>query len=158
MYDLITTPPTLGDQVLGHPFGPPTLVSMIFVLSAIPPSHHAAVLHHLFSLVRPGGSLLFRDYAQGDLAQRRFESKEKWAEPNLLHREHDFYRRGDGTMTFFFGEEYLRQLSSTALGGDVEDVKIEIMERLGENRKTSTPLKRLFLQAVWTKKKPEQNS
>ncbi|CAO1614124.1 unnamed protein product [Parajaminaea phylloscopi] len=151
VYDLICDPPTLSTQVVPHPFGPPTLVSLIFVLSAIPPAQHGAVLKHLFSLVQPGGSLLFRDYAQGDLAQRRFESKEKWHEPNLLHKDYDFFRRGDGTMTFFFSDSYIRQLGQSVLD-DVEESKVELVERNGENRKTATPLRRIFIQAHWRKR------
>lgn len=126
-------------------------MSLVFVLSAIPPSHHGSILRHLFSLVQPGGSLLFRDYARGDLAQKRFESKEKWREPNLLHKDYDFYRRGDGTMTFFFSEEYVHELSAEILEA-VTETKIELVERVGENRKTATSLRRLFIQAVWKKR------
>ncbi|GAA6041671.1 hypothetical protein JCM8097_003075 [Rhodosporidiobolus ruineniae] len=66
---------------LGTPppeFGPPLhsfdIVSFIFVLSAIAPRSHARAVETVVSLLAPGGSLLFRDYALHDAAQLRFHS------------------------------------------------------------------------------------
>lgn len=162
VFDLTQEEPLLASYIQANPspppsvtpvdFGPPTLVSVIFVLSAIPPKHHARVLRSLFELVEPGGALLFRDYGRGDLAQLRFHSKEAWAEPVLLSSEHDQYRRGDGTMTFFFDEAYLRQLGQE-LGDQVETSDIKMVERVGFNRKKGIELRRYFAQAHWKKKK-----
>lgn len=174
VYDLLSaseSPASASSTTDLTKFGAPTLVSLIFVLSAIPPKHHVEVLRRLFALLAPGGSLLFRDYAEGDLAQRRFQgsdgdagegggaassgSKRKpWFEPNRLSSDHHFYKRGDGTMTFFFGEEYVRELTRQAFGDDElqQGFKINVVHRDGVNRKTQMALNRRFIQASWTKK------
>lgn len=156
VHDLVQPSPTLDTVLSGHAFGAPSLVSLIFVLSAIPPGEQARVLLSLFSLLQPGGTLLFRDYARGDLAQLRFHSKEKWAEPCLLSGEHDYYKRGDGTMSFFFSEEYVKDTLGVALreaeGGKVESEEVKVVERIGVNRKRGIELKRKFIQGVWRKR------
>ena len=47
---------------------------MVFVLSAISPEKMHAALANVARVLKPGsGRLLFRDYAQGDLAQERHQ-------------------------------------------------------------------------------------
>lgn len=47
---------------------------MVFVLSAISPERMHAALANVARVLKPGsGRLLFRDYAQGDLAQERHQ-------------------------------------------------------------------------------------
>lgn len=87
----------------------------------------------------------------------RFHKKEKWAEPSLLSDEYDYYKRGDGTMTFFFSVEYLKELSGKLESegqesGNVAKSDVSIIERVGQNRKRDIELKRRFIQAYWTKK------
>ncbi|GAA5830566.1 hypothetical protein JCM11251_002515 [Rhodosporidiobolus azoricus] len=70
VHDLLAaSPPEFGDEV--HSFD---IVSAIFVLSALAPRHQAQAVETLVSLVKPGGFLLFRDYALHDAAQLRFHS------------------------------------------------------------------------------------
>ena len=61
--------------------------------------------------MKPGGVLLLRDYAQGDLAERRFA-------PSAKIEEH-YYVRGDGTLTHFFGVEQMAE-EMRAAGMQVE--------------------------------------
>ena len=98
------------------------IISLIFVLSALHPSKMPLALHNIFEALRPGGRVLFRDYARGDFAQVRFEMQS----PPLTAERADIdgdknsidgsasgggkriggevglYLRQDGTMSYFF--------------------------------------------------------
>ncbi|BGP13104.1 hypothetical protein JCM10213_000893 [Rhodosporidiobolus nylandii] len=79
-HDLTLPVADLHDQLEACPpdFGAPAhsfdIVSSIFVLSALAPRQQATAVKTLVSLLAPGGSLLFRDYALHDAAQLRFHS------------------------------------------------------------------------------------
>jgi len=96
--DLTSYP--LASTLAAHPFGRPTVVSLIFVLSAIPPRQHAHVMQELARCLPLGGSLIFRDFAHGDLSQLRYHMRKDktWEEPSLLRDEEGdmaaLYRRG----------------------------------------------------------------
>lgn len=65
------------------------IITMIFVLSAIHPDNFNTVFSQMFSLLGPGGVLLFRDYGLHDMAQIRFKPGHKISE--------NLYMRQDGT-------------------------------------------------------------
>lgn len=65
------------------------IVTLIFVLSAIHPKHYHVVLQSLYSVLKPGACILFRDYGLYDMAQLRFKPGHKISE--------NFYMRQDGT-------------------------------------------------------------
>lgn len=149
VFDLVTQGESLVERVATHSFGKPNVASLIFVLSAIPPQHHRAVLKNLANCLPSGGTLLFRDFGYGDLAQVRFHSKASaaWCEPALLSEQHDFYRRGDNTLTYFFNVE---ELEAHAAALQLEGA-VEVKEVHGENRRTGVQLHRRFIQARWRK-------
>lgn len=94
--------------------------------------------------MKPGGCILFRDYAVGDLAQQRFEGKE--AAPQKI--EENFYVRGDGTRAYYFSEEYLSSLMARH-GFSMKECKV--VEKVIENRKQRVEMKRLWIQGKFVR-------
>lgn len=80
------------------------IVLLIFVFSALSPSQWSIAVRNIHRLLRPGGEVLLRDYARGDLVQVRFR-KGRYLEEN-------FYIRGDGTRVYFFDRDELVQIWS----------------------------------------------
>ncbi|EST08355.1 Methyltransferase-like protein [Kalmanozyma brasiliensis GHG001] len=147
VYDLTTTDPPLSSFLTKKDWPEVTTISLIFVLSAIPPQLHAQVLRNLADLLPNGGHILFRDYAYGDLSQVRYHTKKDaaWAEPSLLSDLAPWYRRGDNTFNYFFTQAQLEALAAeVGLQGEVETLR-----RTAVNRKSEVNMQRRFVQAKW---------
>lgn len=115
---------------------------LVFVLSAVPPAKQLQGLKNLFSLLKPGGKLLFRDYATGDMAQARFATRSKITE--------NYFVRQDDTLSYFFDEEHLHELMTAA--GFIAGYTRRI-SRVITNRKEKLEMHRIFLQAEYVKPK-----
>lgn len=87
--------------------------------------------------LRPGGLLLFRDYALYDLTQLRFSGSQKV--------DDCLYRRSDGTLSFFFSRE---QYCALAEAAGLQLVECDYACVYNTNRKTGERLERAFLHAV----------
>ncbi|KAG2425509.1 hypothetical protein HXX76_013718 [Chlamydomonas incerta] len=119
------------------------MATMIFVLSAIHPQRMAAAVHNVARCLRPGGGrLLFRDYAEGDLAQERLAGGDR---PKRLG--HNFYVRGDGTRCYYFGQEEVVALFASA--GFACDA-VTLHERTVVNHKRDIAMDRRWLQIIFT--------
>ncbi|KAF4517347.1 hypothetical protein B566_EDAN011734 [Ephemera danica] len=123
----------LTDQV---PVATVDIATMIFVLSAIHPDKFGKALKNVYNTLRPGGSLLFRDYGLYDMAQLRFKPGHKIAE--------NFYMRQDGTRSYYFSLEQLEDLAK-ASGFEVRTVGY--VQRRTVNLKEEVDVPRTFLQA-----------
>ncbi|KAF8422923.1 S-adenosyl-L-methionine-dependent methyltransferase [Tirmania nivea] len=95
----------LADPDLAHlPCTPNSLdiIILIFVFSALAPWQWKTAVRNVERMLKPGGSVLFRDYGRGDLAQVRMKGG-RWLGEN-------FYVRGDGTRVYFFEEGEIRDI------------------------------------------------
>jgi len=122
------------------PAGSADFATLVFVLSAVPPDKTANVLKRAYEMLKIGGRLLLRDYAQGDLA-------------HLRHGEAAFlqshcYARGDLTLAHYLSADRLAQLVQTA-GFKVE--KCEEVVRKIYNRKEKKLMTRRWLQGSFVK-------
>lgn len=111
--------------------------TLIFVLSAIHPDKFLATLKNIFNCLKPGGTLLFRDYGLYDMAQVRFKPGHKIDE--------NFYMRQDGTRSYYFSTEL------------VENLFVEAGFKLSENnyvfrrtvnKKEDVDVERVFVQTI----------
>ena len=60
------------------------IAMLCFVLSAVAPQSQSKFLAHVRAALKHSGLLLFRDYADGDLAQKRFRA----VSADTLHTTH----------------------------------------------------------------------
>ncbi|KAI7846222.1 hypothetical protein COHA_000292 [Chlorella ohadii] len=143
---------TADDLTAQVPAGSVDACTMIFVLSAIAPALQRHAIRRVAAALRPGGRLLFRDYAAGDLCQERLSGEGKQQQLG-----DNFFVRWDGTCAYYFTE------ASPCCGRAVADRVRSIFEaegfdceyvgaanKLMENRKKGEQLDRRFVQAVFT--------
>lgn len=138
VWDLANPSHTLPD---GIPPNSVDIVVMIFVFSALAPEQWKDAIENLKSIIKPGGSILFRDYGRYDLTQIRFKKG------RLL--DENFYIRGDGTRVYFFTEEELEEIFCQ----EFEKVKIATDRRLIVNRQRKLKMYRVWMQAQFDAKK-----
>ncbi|PVV03891.1 hypothetical protein BB560_001619 [Smittium megazygosporum] len=115
-------------------------ITCIFVLSALHPKEIKTAISNMYKLLKPGGSILFRDYGRHDLAQLRFKAN-RLLEPN-------FYIRGDGTRVFFFSNSDIVDLFSPQF----TILKNSVDKRLLVNRSRKIVMHRVWIQAKLVKK------
>lgn len=113
-------------------------ILLIFTLSAIDPQFHEKVLEKAYIALKPNGKLYFKDFAFLDMVQLRYQPDK------ILSR--NFYVRSDGTLTYFFEEEYFRSIK-----GKFKIIDIKIDKRLLVNRKRKLDMYRVFLQVILQK-------
>ncbi|EFJ36965.1 hypothetical protein SELMODRAFT_75970, partial [Selaginella moellendorffii] len=116
-------------------------ITLIFALSALADLDQMSnLLKECCSVLRPGGMLLFRDYGLYDMTMLRFPADQKVAA--------NCYRRLDGTLSYFFSCEAVRDLVT---GAGLLEVELEYCCIKLVNHKTKVPMKRVWVHAKFMK-------
>ncbi|KAL3838128.1 hypothetical protein ACJIZ3_022719 [Penstemon smallii] len=115
-------------------------VTLIFTLSALPLDKMAEGIARCFAVLKPGGLLLFRDYGLYDMTMLRFE-----AEQRVGYRE---YLRSDGTCSYFFCLDTVRNLTSAA---GFNEVELEYCCVKSLNRRNGKTMKRVWVHGKFQK-------
>ncbi|CAN0892854.1 tRNA N(3)-methylcytidine methyltransferase METTL6 [Linum grandiflorum] len=114
--------------------------NLIFTLSAVPLKLMPKAIKECFAVLKPGGLLLFRDYGLYDMTMLRFEPDKR-----VGFRE---YKRGDGTRSYFFCLDTVRDLFLDA--GFVE-VELDYCCVKSENRKKGKTMQRVWVHGKFQK-------
>jgi SAM-dependent methyltransferase len=121
---------------------PVDYVVVVWALSALKPdAGMAAAARGLASLLRAGGMLLFRDYADGDMRMEKFARRDANTNSGGTGVERMFLR-GDHTVAYFFTVAEVEMLFESA---GLKTVECRIEERVAENRKTGAVMNRRWL-------------
>jgi len=124
------------------PSGSADFALLLFVLSALAPAHFRDVAQRISRVLRPGGVLMLRDYGRYDMAQLRFAAQRK------CKIEENFYVRWDGTRTYYFTVEELREIFC---GCGLVELENRYHMREIVNRKTEQRMRRIWIQAKFEK-------
>lgn len=116
-------------------------VLMVFCLSAIDKSFHKFIFDKIWKCLKPGGKLFFKDYGYMDMVQLRYKQSQVV--------EENFYRRGDGTFTYFFKELEVKELAINS-NFEIENLKVE--RKLLVNRKRKLEMYRVMIEGIFVKK------
>jgi predicted nicotinamide N-methyase len=96
----------------------------------------------------PGGSVLVRDYAAGDLAETRLAARGAAAGAASQKLGHNFYVRSDGTRSYYFSPDTLRDLFAQQ---GLACASLSVQERDITNRAQGVTMQRRWVQAVFTR-------
>ncbi|KAK3011104.1 hypothetical protein RJ639_010598 [Escallonia herrerae] len=115
-------------------------VTLIFTLSAVPLDRMSKAIAECFSVLKPGGLLLFRDYGLYDMTMLRFEPSQK-----VGYRE---YMRSDGIHSYFFSLDSTRDLFIAA--GFIEQ-ELEYCCIKSVNRRNGKSMRRVWIHGKFRK-------
>lgn len=116
------------------------IISCIFVFSALHPKDFKRAASNIISSLKPGGVIIFRDYAMDDSAQKRFKDDRKISERLFV--------RQDGTFTNYFDTEELKSIFEP-----LRVLECQVVERMTSNVKEMVQYNRKFIQAKFQKER-----
>jgi SAM-dependent methyltransferase len=119
-------------------------VTCVWTLSALPVASLPLAASRLAAMLRPGGALLLRDYAVGDLAELRHPACARVGTDPQRHE----YLRGDGTRVHYFQVAELENLFQQA---GLQTEYAHIVEREIVNRQKRLVMHRRWIAGKWRK-------
>lgn len=120
---------------------------LLFCLSAIGPHPSTALsraARHVIDILKPGGTLVIRDYGRLDESQMKLSRGEKQLGNN-------FYRKGDGTGCYYFDLQDLKDLFVNNNSSNLELLELDYIQRIYRNRADNTTRKRVWIQGRFRK-------
>ncbi|GMY20401.1 tRNA N(3)-methylcytidine methyltransferase METTL6 [Fagus crenata] len=115
-------------------------VTLIFILSAVPFQRMPTSIKECFSVLKPGGMLLFRDYGLYDMTMLRFEPDQR-----VGFME---YMRSDGTRSYFFSLDTVRELF---VGAGFIELELEYCCVKSMNRRNGKSMRRVWVHGKFQK-------
>lgn len=115
-------------------------ITLIFTLSAVPLQRMPMAIKECFSVLKPSGLLLFRDYGLYDMTMLRFV-----ADQRVGFRE---YMRTDGTRSYFFCLDTVKDLFA---GAGFMEVEIEYCCVKSVNRRNGKIMRRVWVHGKFKK-------
>lgn len=118
---------------------------LLFCLSAVHPTKMPLAAKHVAATLKPGGTLLFRDYGRYDEAQMKLGRQRNKG------LDHDnFYVKYDGTRCYYFTVEDLENWFGSE-GAGLETLEADYIRRKYVNRGTQQVRRRVWVQARFRK-------
>ncbi|XP_057539212.1 uncharacterized protein LOC130817494 [Amaranthus tricolor] len=115
-------------------------LTLIFTLSAVSPERMMTAVRECFSVLKPGGLLLFRDYGLYDMTMLRFEPEKR---VGFRH-----YMRADGTLSYFFDLVCARDLF---VGVGFIELELEYCCVKSVNRRKGKSMRRVWVHGKFQK-------
>jgi len=117
---------------------------LLFCLSAVSPNKMAQAATHVAATLRPGGTLILRDYGRFDEAQLKLGSSlgKRLAE--------NFYVKHDSTRVYYFDLDDLERLFGPS-GAGLICIEKKYIQRVYKNRSDNTERRRVWVQARFRK-------
>lgn len=116
--------------------------SLLFCLSAIDPNQQPMAVRNVAATLRPGGTVVFRDYGRFDESQLKLGSQRG----KLL--KDNFYMKHDATKCYFFTTLELQNLFETA---GLEVIELHYVRRIYKNRALNATRRRVWVQGRFRK-------
>lgn len=133
------TDPALGVKLAGSDAD---AVLVMFTLSAVMPEGMLVMMRNAAAALKPGGLLCIRDHALYDMVQLRIPAQQCIGK--------HLFRRGDGTLAYFYTVE---ELSGLAKAAGLEVLECSYVCVINRNRKTGQELRRAFVHGLFKRPK-----
>lgn len=117
---------------------------LLFCLSAVSPEKMPNAAKHVAATIKPGGTLVLRDYGRLDEAQLKLSS----SRGKMLSE--NFYVKHDSTRVYYFDLDDLEKLFGKE-GAGLECIEKKYIQRVYKNRSDNSERRRVWVQARFRK-------